>query len=236
MKKFLRKIIHFFLEGLLIIVPFGVTVFLVVWTLNWTKEKIQVFFNFIINYLPYFSTINSIPYLNVFVVFAFIAFLGYIASNFLVKSILGILEELIMGIPIMNIIYSYIKDSTTAFIEKFDKPVLVTINKALDIKKIGFITQETLESLPLQEGKVAVYIPHSYSFSGELMLIDKKHLAYLGISTTDALRLILSGGLSNLEVPQKSFIEIGKKINTHLVEERQNHAPLNTKKKKSNYT
>lgn len=216
MKKILKKIAHFFLEGLLVVVPFGTTVFLVAWTLNWTKGRIQDFFDLIVNYVPYFSGVNSIPYLNVFVVLAFITFLGYIASNFLVKSMLGILEEIIMGIPIINIIYSYIKDSTSAFIDKFDKPVLITINKSLDIKKIGFITQESLDSLPLKEGKVAVYVPHSYAFSGELMLIDKKHIAYLGISTTDALRLILSGGLSNLEAPQKTFMEIGQKVDTEL--------------------
>jgi uncharacterized membrane protein len=61
-----------------------------------------------------------------------------------------------------------VKDLLDAFVgekKKFNKPVLVEINKENQLYQIGFITQADLKDLGLQD-MVSVYLPHSYAVSG----------------------------------------------------------------------
>lgn len=140
-------------------------------------------------------------------VFAFlvITITGYIGSAFFVAPLISSLETVIFRIPIINILYSYIKESTFAFIEKLDKPVMVKIrNQDCEVYKLGFLTQEKLHALSLHEGEVAVYLPHAYAFSGEVTIFPKKDVKLLDIPSTDVLRLILTGGLAEIKRPLMS--------------------------------
>jgi uncharacterized membrane protein len=88
---------------------------------------------------------------------------------------------LINRIPFVKLIYSSIKDLIGAFVgdkRKFDKPVLVTINKENTLHQIGFVTQaRSFRALGLKD-MVAVYFPHSYAFSGNHFLVsERKHQA-----------------------------------------------------------
>lgn len=185
------------MEGIVMVLPFGLTLALTMYTFRYTQHIIQKIFSFFGYYWPLLAKINTIPYLNLGIVVLFFIFLGYIASTIFIRSILDMIEGAVMRVPLVNILYSCIKDSTSALLDKFDKPVLITFNKDLNSKKIGFITQEKIDILP-NNTKVAVYVPHSYAFSGELFLVEKEQIEYLEISTSDALRLILSGGLANI--------------------------------------
>ncbi len=191
-----HRIAKYFIEGLLIIMPFGLTAFVLVYGFY----KLQSTIHSIIIHIPLLSKSVEIPGLSLLISCIAVCFLGYLASNFVVHTILSLLEWLIMRIPIANIIYSYIKESTSAFVDKFEKPVLVTVNKALRIQRLGFITQESMTTLELED-KVVVYIPHSYSFSGELHIVPQSQVTTLNISSTEVLRFILSGGLSEIKQP-----------------------------------
>ena len=78
---------------------------------------------------------------------------------------------------------------------KFNKPVLVTMNKENNLYQIGFITQEDLKELGLNE-MVAVYIPQSYAFAGHHFLVPKENVKSLNVSGTIAMKFIVSGGIS----------------------------------------
>ncbi len=187
----------YFLEGLVILVPFVFTV----WAVVSTFTKLHNILLYLASYIPILSMATQIPGLGIVMACLVISMLGYIASHFFVRSLINFLEGLVLTIPLVNILYSYIKESTSAFIDKFDKPVLVTVNQALGIQKIGFVTQDNLSILALED-KIAVYIPHSYSFSGELNIVPKAHVVPVQVSKTEILRFIISGGLSEIkEIP-----------------------------------
>lgn len=187
----------YFLEGLVILVPFVFTV----WAVVSTFTKLHNILLYLASYIPILSMATQIPGLGIVMACLVISMLGYIASHFFVRSLINFLEGLVLTIPLVNILYSYIKESTSAFIDKFDKPVLVTVNHALGIQKIGFVTQDNLSILALED-KIAVYIPHSYSFSGELNIVPKAHVVPVQVSKTEILRFIISGGLSEIkEIP-----------------------------------
>jgi uncharacterized membrane protein len=101
-------------------------------------------------------------------------------------------------IPLVKLIYSAIKDLLNAFVgekKKFNRPVLIEINKENKLYQIGFITQQDLSQLGLRD-MVSVYIPHSYAFSGLHYVLPKDRVTPLPVSGTVAMKYIVSGGVS----------------------------------------
>ena len=67
------------------------------------------------------------------------------------------------------------------------------------LEKLGFITQEDLSKLGI-EGKVAVYLPHSYNFSGNLFIVPSQNVIILkSASSADVMKFIVSGGVTEIE-------------------------------------
>ena len=108
----------------------------------------------------------------------------------------GILEKT----PGIKIIYSTVKDFMEAFAgnkKKFNKAVLVAID-ADDIWRIGFITQTDALAFGLTDF-VAVYVPHSYAFSGTLYFVKMNRIKQVDdVSSTDAMKFTVSGGVSEI--------------------------------------
>lgn len=65
------------------------------------------------------------------------------------------------------------------------------------VKRLGFITQESLTDLGLED-EVAVYCPHSYNFSGNLYIVDKIHVKPIKKDPATFMKFVVSGGVSNL--------------------------------------
>jgi uncharacterized membrane protein len=73
--------------------------------------------------------------------------------------------------------------------------VLIQINKENTLHQIGFVTQQDLSALGLED-MISVYIPHSYAFSGMHYLVPKSSIKPLNISGPVAMKYIVSGGVS----------------------------------------
>ena len=99
-------------------------------------------------------------------------------------------------------IYSAIRDLLSAFVgkeKKFNNPVLVKVNHLSNLEKLGFLTQKDLSTLGIEDGKVAVYFPHSYNFSGELFIVPVEHVRSIDISSAEYMKFIVSGGASGFD-------------------------------------
>jgi uncharacterized membrane protein len=71
-----------------------------------------------------------------------------------------------------------------------------------DLEKLGFITEENLELLELEDtDKVAVYFPHSYNFSGELFIVPRANIKPVNINSSEVMKFIVSAGLTGWEKP-----------------------------------
>jgi len=65
--------------------------------------------------------------------------------------------------------------------------------------KVGFITQEELNEFGLQD-YVAVYVPQSYAFAGNLYFVKKERVRVLSdISSSDAMKFAISGGVTEID-------------------------------------
>jgi uncharacterized membrane protein len=124
--------------------------------------------------------------------------IGLFASNFVGKKLFGLLDKILNKVPLVKMLYGAIRDLVEAFAgekKKFDKPVLVTLGPNCDAKVVGFMTRENLDNLGLKD-HVAVYLPQSYNFAGNVLLFPKEAVKPLGIESSEAMTLIVSGAVA----------------------------------------
>ncbi|MFB9863645.1 DUF502 domain-containing protein [Rufibacter immobilis] len=180
----MKKLLRYFLNGFLIVAPISLTVYIIVAIINWLDELF---------WLKY-------PGLGLLLIIALVTLVGFIGSSFFVKPFLVLTERILSRLPLVNMIYSSLRDLFDAFVgenQKFNQPVLVKMTQYNDTYKLGFVTQLTMESVHLPD-KVAVYFPHSYNFSGELFLVARENVTYLEIPSSEVMKFVVSGGVSKL--------------------------------------
>lgn len=190
--RFLKRILSYFIRGLVLIAPLYATA-LIIWT----------GIEFLDNIIPINIPISEnqtvyLPGLGVLIVLGSIILLGFFFSTVVPTSFLKFTERVMRRIPLVSLIYYSIKDLILAFVgdkKKFNQPVLVTMFKETGIKKIGFITQTDLSHLNITD-HVAVYMPLSYSLSGELYIVPSESITFLEATTTDVMKMLVSGGVS----------------------------------------
>jgi uncharacterized membrane protein len=58
--------------------------------------------------------------------------------------------------------------------------------------------------LQIDEDLVAVYVPHSYNFSGNLFIVERKYVTPLQSDGAEIMKFIVSGGVIDLETDKTS--------------------------------
>ena len=182
----MKKFINYFLQGLLYIVPITVTLYVVVWTF----QKID-------GILPF-----QFPGLGLIIIISLITIIGFLGSAVITSPINAFFQNLLKRAPLLKTIYSSVKDLMNTFVgnkKGFSEPVLVKIYENSTIERIGFITNEDVESLNIAKGKVLVYMPHSYAISGQLFVVEKKNVSPIDKSSAEIMKLIVSGGVVEID-------------------------------------
>ena len=182
----MNKTINYFLQGLLIVVPIAVTIYILVQLLSWID-----------NLLPFLPNLK-IPGLGIVALFIMITLAGYIGMRVLRNPLVAYLEHLMERTPLVKLIYTSVKDLIAAFVgekKSFNYPVAVKLEKNSDAERIGFITRQELEQLGFGKDKVAVYIPFSYSFMGELIILPRENVRKIDASGPDMIKFVISGGV-----------------------------------------
>ncbi len=201
-----KKLFYYFLQGLIIIAPVGITLYIVFWLFstvdNFLPNIIHSFFPDIIG-IDADGNVKKIPGLGFIVVLLLVIFIGRISSSFLVSKMVELLDTLLERTPGIKFIYTSIKDFLEAFTgnkKKFDKPVLVNVD-APGTWRIGFITQEDAAVFELVDYAV-VYIPLSYAITGITYVIPREKIKPLpNISSANAMKFAVSGGVADITEP-----------------------------------
>ena len=134
------------------------------------------------------------------IVFLFICIVGWGTEIFVVKKIISFGEGVLSRVPMVNPIYSTIKEVIHALVgEKkalFRSAVLVQYPR-LGIYTMGFITKSSIEVLKEKTGKemASVFVPTTPNpTSGVLIFISKEDVIELSIPIDEAIKLLISGG------------------------------------------
>ncbi|MFN8355816.1 MAG: DUF502 domain-containing protein [Spirosomataceae bacterium] len=185
--RFTSRLLGFFLRGLLLLAPLFVTVYIIYSLFNWIDSKFYFYF----------------PGGGLLTVLGVILFIGWIGSTFIAVPAMRVLEEGLSHLPLVRIIYFSVKDLVSAFVgnqKKFNQAVLVKLDKNTEVWRMGFITQTDLKDLNIKN-LVAVYLPQSYAFAGDLFFVPPENVMMLNIPTAEAMKFIVSGGVSKSPEP-----------------------------------
>lgn len=190
-----KALLNYLIKGLLIVVPIALSVFIVIWAVTTVDSWLNI--NNILGVNPITGTSRNIPGLGLVLVIAIILLAGFFVTNFVTEPMYNWFQRTLNKLPLLNFIFSSIKDLTEAFVgdeKKFNNPVLVDVEGGM--KRIGFLTQSDLTKLDLPD-EVIVYFPFSYSFAGQVYVINKDKIKPLNMSAAEAMKLVVSGGVSN---------------------------------------
>lgn len=183
-----KKIQNTFLAGLAVILPLGVTFFVLVWIL----AKVDSLLSGLLKGLLGFY----IPGMGFVAVVILIFLTGMVVSNVLGKKIHQWVERIFYKIPVVKLIYSTTKEIFGAVSKNnnhsFTKVVLVEFpNKG--VHSIGFITNEQVAFC--KEGKICIFIPTTPNpTNGFLIFLPKDDVEILDMPVDQGLKLVVSMG------------------------------------------
>lgn len=188
MKKFIGQLLSYFLQGVITVVPLVA----VALTGKYLYDLLRKY-----SFLP-----NE--WLTLAFIIGVVFVVGVMAQTIFLKPLFIIFEEVLSRTPGLKFVYSSIKDLMEAFVgekKRFNKPVLVQMSTDNELQRFGFVTDEGLEKLGDGfEGKVAVYVPFSYSVSGQLYIVPARLLTPMpDVDAAELMKYILSGGVTDLE-------------------------------------
>lgn len=189
-----RALLNYLIKGLLIVVPIALSVFIVFWAVTTVDSWLNI--NNILGVNPLTGANRNIPGLGLGLVITIILSAGIFVTYFVTEPMYNWFQRTLNKLPLLNFIFSSIKDLTEAFVgdeKKFNNPVLVDVEGGM--KRIGFLTQNDLSKLDLPND-VIVYFPFSYSFAGQVYVVSKDKIKPLNISAAEAMKLVVSGGVS----------------------------------------
>jgi len=188
----MKKIFRYFLQGLLLAAPAGITLFVIYWVFDAIDGPIRHFIR---------DTFGlQIPGAGLVVTFFAVTLLGWAGQSFLFKPIGHFFERMFEKFPIIKMIYTSLTDFFNAFVgekRRFTRPVIVKVNMVSELEKIGFITADDLSDLGVKD-KVAVLFPHSYNWSGELFIVPVEHVRPLDLPPSEVLKFTLTGGVTRV--------------------------------------
>lgn len=188
----MKRILAYFLQGLLYIAPLSITIYIIVVIVGFVNRLIS---EHISNLIPFLA-----PWISTLLILISIILTGFIGQTIIARPIKVLLKKTLEKAPIINLIYSSIRDLLSAFVgkeKKFSQPVLVRVNTISNLEKLGFITKEDLSKIGIDGDKVAVYFPHSYNFSGELFIVPSENITKIDRPSAEIMKFIVSGGVAS---------------------------------------
>ena len=179
----MRTLTRSFAQGLLVLAPVAITTW-IVWVTVTTLDR-------------WLDT--GIPGLGILIAGAGITLIGYLTGNVIGNKLVSWLEAGLQRVPLIRILYNSLRDLLGAFVgqkRKFDKPVAVEMNQH-GLKVLGFLTSERFDD-PQLAGHVSVYLPESYNFAGNLIVVPKNRVHPLDADGAEFMAFIMSGGVTDM--------------------------------------
>ncbi|PWU06283.1 MAG: hypothetical protein C5B43_01990 [Verrucomicrobia bacterium] len=198
----LKSLRNAFVTGFILLLPLGFTFIVVNFLLTTVGTPAsRIFFFFLdpeLRQSPWINTLLDIT--STLVVIVLITLIGWVSSYFLGRLIVTLSEKLFTKLPLIGKIYNTAKQVVDAFGKEkkaiFQKTVLFEFPKK-GMYAIGFLTSSTKGEVHYhtQEDLVNIFMPTTPNpTTGFLLMIPRKDIIELKMSTTEGMKLIISGG------------------------------------------
>lgn len=198
-----------FVAGLAIILPAVVSIAVIVWLFGSVSNITDALLFFLKYFLdPEWIYLNGRSgqmfwywsLLALLLAVGLVSIVGRLARNYIGKKLIQWMDNILMRVPLVNKIYSTIKQVNEAFStgkkSAFKTVVLIQFPRA-GIYSLGFITGEQHDEVQqkTKERVVCVFVPTTPNpTSGWLVLVPEKDITRLQMSVADAIKFIISLG------------------------------------------
>ena len=206
-----KKVIQYFLQGLLIIAPLAITIYAIYWVISTVDGWVPIFREAIRdaqgNVLRYEVKNYGLGFL--IILFAIII-IGYLSSFFIQSKVFNLFDHWLEKTPGIKFIYTSTRDFFEAFAgdkKRFNKAVLANVFGE-DVWIVGFLTDEEMQKFELGADKVAVYVPQAYNFAGQLYILPRDKVKKIDkISSGEAMKYAVTGGVVDLTEDKKTELK-----------------------------
>jgi len=219
----MARIKHYFFRGLAVILPTILTIWIFIWGYNFIQNNISIYINRgIIWLIVYFKGptteeaaraaaqewakfwIEGWGAIAGFIIALIIVFIiGALLASVVGKALWKMIEKFIMRAPFLKQVYPYVKQVTDFLFSKEEQKQMFSRVVAVEyprkgIWSLGMVTGTGLKKVAqnVQKEILTVLIPTSPTpFTGFIIMVPKDQTIELDISTEEALRFTISGGV-----------------------------------------
>jgi len=191
----MKTVMKTFLKGLTVILPIGVTAYIVYWLAVSAESLLGGVARALLPEGWY------VPGTGIVVGLAFIFGVGILTGLWAFRRLFEWAELLVEKTPLVKSLYGGVKDLMGFFAssqkDAANRVVMVTV--AENVRLLGFVTREDFGDLPEgfgTEGEVSVYLPMSYQIGGFTVVVPRAAVKPIDMSAEDAMRLAMTAGMS----------------------------------------
>lgn len=201
----MKTIRRWFLAGIAVVLPLGVTVFVLIWLFNLLDGILAAPVSWVFG--------RDVPGVGLLAIVVLLFVTGMLTSNLIGKKMVGWLHKLVAKIPIIGSIYKPISKIATSFSSENSKNFqsVVTVEfPTKGITSIGFITNDEIAFGG--DDKVCVFIPTTPNpTNGFLVFVEKEDVTELDVSVSEGLNMVVSIGSAIVrDVELKKAVEESK--------------------------
>jgi uncharacterized membrane protein len=137
-----------------------------------------------------------VPGIGLLIVVGITTIVGAVASNVVAQRVFALFEAGLDRIPLVRLLYNALRDLLTALAgekRSFERPAVIEVGDG--VRVLGFVTTETFED-PALAGSIGVYLPQSYNFAGQFLVVDRSRVTPLARPGAEHLAFVVSGGVA----------------------------------------
>ena len=189
----MKKFVSYFLQGLLFLVPIGATLYVIYLIAKYIYKFVKLLS------ATHDTLLSGV--ISFLIIVILIALMGFLSKKVIATPVTQFFDQLMQRTPIIRLVYSSVRDLMQAFVgkqRKFESPVLVRISSDSTVYRLGFITQNELSKLGIDE-MISVYLPGSYGILGELIIVPRQNVKPIEANSAEVMKFIISGGITNVD-------------------------------------
>jgi len=179
--------------------PIGITIWLAVQVIGFMDSTVARLLP--VRYHPDAYLPVSVPGLGVVIILVVLTLVGFLAANFLGRTLIRIGERIVGRMPVIRSVYSALKQIFETVLAQsstsFREVVLVEYPRR-GIWALGFVTSHTKGEIQgvTEDDVINVFLPTTPNpTSGYLLFVPRRDLATLAMSVEDGIKMVISGGL-----------------------------------------
>jgi uncharacterized membrane protein len=205
-----KKVVQYFLQGLLIIAPIAITGYAIYWVVTTVDSWLPIFREAVRDETGRVISYEVKNYgLGFVLILAAVIIIGYLSSFFIQSRLFNLFDHWLEKTPGVKFIYTSTRDFFEAFAgdkKRFNKAVLANVFSD-DVWIIGFLTDEEMQKFEMGADKVAVYVPQAYNFAGQLYILPKEKVKKINsITSGEAMKYAVTGGVVDLSSDEKDIL------------------------------